>query len=99
MEDFAVVPDELQRSDGVLAAAVAAARSAVADLHAVADDTVSGWHGGAAIAFRIAWEDWSAGVRLLLEALDEMAAAVGAAGVGYAQTDDAVRTTLARAAS
>jgi len=97
---YSVDPGELQRCDALLGEAAGRTRAALAEIHERAVDLlVSGWHGRAATAFRLGWEQWFDGVTAMLEALDEMAAVVGSSGVGYAAGDEAVRTSLAMAAT
>jgi WXG100 family type VII secretion target len=91
---------ELGRCDTLLAVTSERARHTLADVCAAADALLNGrWHGPAAAAFHESWTDWLAGTTAMLDALDVMAAALGSAGVGYAATDGAVRTGIARAAT
>jgi WXG100 family type VII secretion target len=94
---YAVDPAQLLQGDTHLAAGAEAARGALAQLRAAAADVFAGWHGAAAAAFRLGWEQWLDGVLLMLDALDAMATALGTAGLGYSATDDAVRTRVAAA--
>lgn len=99
MVGYAVEPPQLRRCDESLGATAASARAALTRLRSSAADVFARWHGTAAVAFRLGWEEWVDGVLAMLDALDGMAAALGASGVGYAATDDAVRTSVARAAA
>jgi WXG100 family type VII secretion target len=56
-----------------------------------------GWQGVAALSFRRAWMQWFSGTVSMLDALDAMAAALGAAGADYALTEAAVRASVVRA--
>jgi WXG100 family type VII secretion target len=95
---YAVDPAELQRGDALLSATAAHARAALAQLRECAAGVLgTGWQGSAAAAFRLGWEHWLDGVTAMLDALDEMAAGLGSSGVGYAETEDAVRTSAAGA--
>jgi WXG100 family type VII secretion target len=97
---FAVTPDELGALDGSLDAAAATARAAVDRLRREGAALLSdGWHGAAANAFRLGWQEWLDGAGLVLAALDELAGLVGAAGESYASTDGGVRASFAGAGS
>lgn len=96
MGGYAVDPAELRAGDRQVAAVADDARTALAQLQSAAAEALDAWHGSAASAFRSAWEQWLDGVRVLLDAVDEMAALVGAAGEGYAATEEAVRTAVSR---
>jgi WXG100 family type VII secretion target len=97
---YRVDPDELCRGDAGVGQSAAHARVAVDRLRADADGLfATGWHGPAAIAVRHGWEQWLAGAHDMLAVLDETAALLGAAGTGYAETDDGVRTAIAGAAT
>lgn len=99
MTAYRVEPDELVRGDATLSEAARHARVAVAELSATADELLlGGWQGAAAAAFRAGWEQWLGGISTMLDALDAMAVALGRAGAGYVETDDAVRTSVARVA-
>jgi WXG100 family type VII secretion target len=99
VDGYAVDPAELERCDALLGAAAGHSRAALAGLAACAGDVLGhGWQGCAASAFRLGWERWLDGVTALLDALDEMAGALGSSSVGYAATEEAVRTNLAGAA-
>jgi WXG100 family type VII secretion target len=94
---FGVSPNELQALDAFVAAAASHAHASVEQLRAEADALFAGgWHGPAASAFRLAWEQWSDAARIVLVALDETAVLVGAAASTYAETDGAVRVAVAR---
>jgi WXG100 family type VII secretion target len=92
---YSVDPAELQQCDALLGSAAGQARAALARLRAGAGELVGTWHGPAGSAFRLAWEQWLDGVIAMLDALDAMAGMVGASGVEYAATDQAVRSSLA----
>jgi WXG100 family type VII secretion target len=94
---YAVEPVELRRCDDLLATAADAARAALGQLRAAATELFAGWHGSAAVAFRLGWEQWVEGVLHMLDALDGLAFALGSSADGYAGTDEAVRTSVARA--
>jgi WXG100 family type VII secretion target len=96
---YAVDPAQLRGADTQLAAVAVDARTALAQLQAAAAEALNAWHGSAGSAFRSAWEQWLDGVRVLLDAVDEMAALVGDAGEGYAATEEAVRRIASRAGS
>lgn len=89
-------PVALAGCRSALLATVADARSA---LHDVRDDaeTLLGarWQGHAAAAFRDGWEQWYRGAGAMVAALEELADALGESAVGYATTEDAVRTSMA----
>jgi WXG100 family type VII secretion target len=91
---YAVDAAELQRCDALLGALADHARAALAQLEANAAAVVDGWQGCAGSAFRLAWGHWLDGAGAMLDVLDETALALGISGVGYAMTDDAVRTSL-----
>ena len=97
MGRYEVDPAELQQCDAQLDAAAGQARAALAQLRASARDVLGGWQGEAGAAFRLAWEQWLAGVGTMLDSLDETALALGLSGADYAATDDAVRGSLAGA--
>jgi WXG100 family type VII secretion target len=93
---YAVDPVELQRCDVSIAATTAASRAALADLRESVAHSLGGrWQGSAARAFAVGWQHWLDGVTAMLDALDEMALALGDSGAGYTAADDAVRTSLA----
>lgn len=95
---YTVDPAALQRCDTLLAAAADHSRAALTRLHeCVAELLGTGWHGWAASAYRLGWEQWFDGMTAMLDALHHMALAIGSSGAGYAETDEAVRTGLARA--
>jgi WXG100 family type VII secretion target len=95
---YAVDPAELQRGDALLSATATHARAGLAQLRECAAEVLgTSWQGAAAAAFRLGWEHWLDGVTAMLDALDEMAAWLGSSGVGYAETDDAVRAAIAGA--
>ena len=73
--------------------AAASARQSVVGLRSAA--VAVEWQGPAAHGFRLAWAHWSAGAELVLDALDELARLVGAAGSSYAATDESVRVAVA----
>lgn len=98
MTGYQVDPGDLQRTDASFSAAVAGSRDALAGLRHAADALLEGgWQGAAALSFRRAWTQWLEGVSGMLDALDAMGGALGTAGVGYAVTEDAVRTSVVRA--
>jgi WXG100 family type VII secretion target len=100
MAGFAVDPGELQRGGAGLAHSCACARAAVAGLRADADELFAdGWHGAAAVGFRLSWEHWLAGVDEMLTALDELAVLLGDAAVGYADAETCVRADVGRTAA
>jgi WXG100 family type VII secretion target len=95
---YEVDPAVLQRGDDSLRAASDVSRAALEQLRVrVAAALGTGWQGSAATAFRLGWEQWLDGVTAMLEALDEMAFTLGASADGYAETDNAVRTSAAGA--
>jgi WXG100 family type VII secretion target len=95
---YAVDPSELQHSDAVLGGAAARSRAALGQLVATGADLLDGrWQGGAAAAFRLAWEQWLDGVTTMVDALDDTARALGCSGGGYAATEEAVRAGIAGA--
>ena len=97
MDGYAVDPAELQAGDAALAAAAVDTRAALTRLLADAAPVLTlGWQGEAAAAFRLGWEHWVDGVTTTLAALDELAAALGAAGAGYAATEDGVQAEIGR---
>ena len=96
MGTFSVDPAELGRGDALLAEASAHSRAALAQLAAEADELLGSWRGSAGVAFRLAWEQWLDGATGMLDALDAMVTALGAAATGYAGTEDAVRIGLVR---
>jgi WXG100 family type VII secretion target len=97
MTGYRVDPDELVHGDAVLGAAALHGRHAAAELAAAARELLDGrWEGAAAAAFRVGWQQWVAGVASMLDALDAMAIVLGRAAAGYSETDDSVRTSLAR---
>lgn len=99
MGGYSVNAAELQSCDAQLGSAAGHARAALAQLRAHADGLFGSWQGPAGAAFRLACEQWLDGATSMLDALDEMAVALGASGVDYAAIDDAVRTSLAGATS
>jgi|SRR3954451_8740119 WXG100 family type VII secretion target len=94
---FAVSPSDLQALDSFVASRAEHAHATVerlrAEAHAFFGD---GWHGPAASAFHLAWEQWLDGARIVLAALDDTAALVGASAASYTGTDDAVRAAVGR---
>ncbi|MFN2563106.1 MAG: WXG100 family type VII secretion target [Jatrophihabitans sp.] len=95
MGGYAVDPVELERAAGALGCAVVAARSALDPLRASATVLLTArWHGSAATAFRLGWEQWLEGVVAMLRALDELTVALRGSGAGYAATEESVRTTV-----
>jgi WXG100 family type VII secretion target len=97
---YRVDPDELRRGDAGVGQSAEHARAVVDRLRADADGLfATGWHGPAATAFRRGWEQWLAGAHDMLATLDATAALLGAAGTGYAETDDGIRTVIAGAVS
>jgi WXG100 family type VII secretion target len=92
---YAVDPVELERGADTLGLAVTAARSALDPVRVSANELLtSRWHGPAASAFRLGWEQWLDGVLAMLGALDELARALQASGAGYAATEESVRTSV-----
>jgi WXG100 family type VII secretion target len=95
MAGFQVDPDELGRGDAAVAARCAQARAAVGRIRTGADALFGGgWHGPAAAAFRAGWDHWLAGTGEMLDALDGLAALLGAAGTGYAEAEAGVRAAV-----
>ena len=97
---FAVTPDDLSALDGYVAGAAVHARSAVSQVQAQASSLFgSGWQGGAASTFRLAWEQWLEGAHAMIGAMESLAELLGAAGGGYDETDAAVRARFAGGAA
>jgi WXG100 family type VII secretion target len=97
---FSVTPGDLAAADGFLAATAAHTRSALRQVQAEASGLFeAGWQGTAASAFRLTWEQWLEGAQAVLGAMETLAALLGTAGTGYQETDTAVGTGFARAAS
>jgi WXG100 family type VII secretion target len=96
MGGFAVDPAALHDADLALAAAAAHSRARLESLRAAGDDLLGGrWQGGAAAAYRLAWEQWLGGVDAMLTALEQLAVLIGSSGRDYAITDDGVRAAAA----
>lgn len=97
---YAVEPTALEAADAAVAARGSVCRAELSALRASVDELLSSdWRGSAAVAFGLGWNEWLAGVVAMLDALDWMAAALGSAGVGYAWTDVAVRSSVERASA
>lgn len=94
MHGYAVEPAALLAGDVVLGSAVAQARDELAQLQSCAEPVRGSWCGSAGVAFREGWAQWLAGITAMLEALDELAALLGASGDAYAANEDAVRGSL-----
>ncbi|HEX3336725.1 MAG TPA: WXG100 family type VII secretion target [Jatrophihabitans sp.] len=100
MGGYAVDPGELHSCDVLIGDASGQSRAALGRLRAAAHELLGGgWRGAAAAAFGLGWEQWLAGAETMLDALDEMALAVGRAGREYQSTEDAVRAGVARTAT
>ncbi len=97
MSGYVVEPADLARVEAIAVAAAAQARVAVERVRAEGHRLFgTGWHGAAASAFRLGWEQWAEGATAMLAALDELAALLGSSAAGYASTAEAVRVGLAR---
>jgi WXG100 family type VII secretion target len=97
MGGYAVDPDQLLGVDELLGECSSQARSALDGLQASAQALLAArWQGGAAVEFQQGWDEWHAGARDLLAALDEMAQAIGASGRAYAATDADVQAAVSR---
>jgi WXG100 family type VII secretion target len=97
---YAVDPAELQGWDALIGEVSGQSRAALARLQAAADELLGGgWRGGAAAAFRLGWEQWLDGTEAMLDALDELATAVGLAGGDYQSTENAIRAGIVRTAT
>jgi WXG100 family type VII secretion target len=95
MGGYAVEPADLQRVEAFAGSAAAQARAVVERIRAEGNRLFgAGWHGPAASAFRLGWEQWVEGATVMLGALDELAALLGSSAVGYASTEEAVRVSL-----
>jgi WXG100 family type VII secretion target len=94
---YTVEPGNLQRLDAVIGSAADQASVTVERIRLEAQALfATGWHGPAASAFRLGWEQWLAGATTLLAVLHEMAELLGRSAAGYAGTEEAVRVSLAR---
>jgi WXG100 family type VII secretion target len=92
---YTVQPEQLQHGEVQLDELAEHLRAALGSLRRCAAELVDGrWRGPAGAAFRLAWEQWLDGVTLMLCSLDEIACVIGASGIGYQQTDDAVRAAM-----
>ena len=95
MGGYSVDAAQLRECDALLGSAAGQARAVLAQLQVHASELFGTWHGSAGAAFRLAWERWLEGATSMVDALDEMAVALGGSGVDYAATEDAVRTSFA----
>lgn len=96
MAGYRVDPDVLRSGDAALAQTAAHARGAVDRLRTGAEELFAdGWHSPAAVVFRHGWAQWLAAAYDMLAALEAMAALLGAAGAGYADSDAEVRAAIA----
>lgn len=87
---FDVQPAELLAAQSALDDAAASGRAELGRLEAAAQDVLGpGWQSAAATAFGDGWEQWHAGARRVLAALDEMGVALGATARTYATREAA----------
>jgi WXG100 family type VII secretion target len=94
---YTVDPDQVWAADADLSAAAQSAWAAVGRVRAEAEELFTTcWHGPAATAFRLGWEQWADGAVAMVSALDDMARLLGHTGGGYAATEEAVRVALMR---
>ena len=97
MSGYTVEATELERVEAFAGSTAAQARAAVERIRAEGQQLFgTGWHGSAASAFRLGWEQWVDGASAMLAALDELALLLGSSAAGYASTDEAVRVSLAK---
>ena len=98
MGRYAVDMAELQHVDTLLRDCAEHGRAELASLSRSAQDLFAGgWQSPAATQFQLGWHEWVDGAHEALAALQQMSAAVGAAGQGYGQTESSVRSGIAAA--
>lgn len=97
MTGFGVELAELRATQTVASQLAAELRGRESELGtAMADFLGTGWQGSAAAAFDQSWQQWRAGVRLVLDGLDRTAALLGASEQSYSDGDQQAAGSLNR---
>ena len=95
MAGYSVETDQLAAVESMLTDAAADARRRLEGLRHSAELLLGRWHGTAGTDYRHGWTEWHAGAVEMVDALHEMAVAVGLSGRDYAGTERSVRATAA----
>ncbi len=95
MAGYAVDTAELAAVESSLGDTAGEARRQLAVLAHAVEGVLSRWRGAAGGDYRDGWADWHAGALSMIDALHEMAVAVGLSGRDYAATDGSVQAAVA----
>lgn len=93
MTGYAVDPVVLRDCDAALGAAADQARASLIRVRSCVAEVSASWQGAAGSSFRDGCAQWVAGAAAMLDALDDLAALLGASGDGYVATDETVRAS------